>query len=179
MLDHVNDLADVEGVGRVLGIENIGDVLWKLVLLERVGVQLLADEGELGLLEGDSVRRGDWSELGQSDLVAVTAGLAAQDAEVLAVLVGEEADGEVLVLLHEAVGVALRVDIDGHGRLALARHAPERAQAAPGDGHTVVFVKAACRGKSPVVVEHLKHVVGLSFELHPRYRSITNVLTVQ
>ena len=155
---HLGDLADVEPMVVLGGVvfEHLG--IDKGVLLQIVGVELAADQHQIGLGGVGSALGG----LGHrqprgGELIPVPARLGAAVAQSLSVLpLGEEGKGQGVAVLHNAVGVPLGADeADRHGLI------PEDPRAAPGGGHGVDLALGIGGGdEHPVLSDAGEEVIG-------------------
>ena len=157
---HLGDLANVEPMVILGGVmlQHLG--INKGVLLQIVGVELAADQNQIGLggvgntLGGFTHRQSRGGEL-----VPVSPRPGAAVAQSLAVLpLGEEGEGQGVGVLHDAVGVPLGTDeADRHGLV------PKDPRAAPGGGHGVDLAFGVCGGdEHPVLPDAGEEVIGQS-----------------
>ena len=122
--------------------------------LHILAVQLAAEEHQPRLLVigGGLVEAG--GQAGGGVLVHVPAGFAPAQAQSLAVLRAEEAQGVVLLPLHKLQCVPLGPDVNGGHILA-----PQLAHAAPAGGHGVVLLPVPGGDEHPVLVNQGEGVV--------------------
>ena len=140
-------------MGRFFGVIGFGRVGGDVRQLHVVTVDFFADQRQFGLGEGNAVFDRPRRQMGQRHLVAVAPRFGAEDHQVAAVFLGIEADGEILVCLHEAVRVAHGLDEDRDDAFV-----PQRAQLPPADGHGVVITDRSGRQQRPVLVEKFENV---------------------
>ena len=150
-LEDLDDLADVELVGRLGAVELADDLGGEVLGLHVLGEEFAAEKGPPGFLVSHRFAAAYSGQTGFKVLVAVATGELAHDAQGVFVFLRIEGDGEIFVCFKVAVGVAVGPDIDrGHGL------APQRADAAPGDGHGIMVLRASGGHQRPAAVKFVE-----------------------
>ena len=138
-------------MGRLGAVEFADDLGGEVLHFHVLGEELAAEEGPARFLVSHGFAAGDGSQTGFLVLVAVPAGELTHDAQGVLVFLRIEGDGEIFVCFKVAVGVAVGPDVDrGHGL------APQGADAAPGDGHGIVVLRASGSHQRPLAVKFVE-----------------------
>lgn len=122
-----------------------------------VGIEYFTFYNEFGLLEAGSVHyvAGDGHQAAFLDFIDVFAGFGTAVIQVFMKLRREGAEGETIVFLQKAQGVALRAYAGYRHRLV-----PERPEKSPGNGHGVEIagLEIACREQHPVFIQVVEYI---------------------
>ena len=133
----------------------------KVLRLDLILVELLADEDYVRFLESCCTVNKVRGQTGFFDLIAVTAGFGTADGECLFVLRSVEGQGKGIVRVDEFLCVALRADIAGGNIFA-----PENAETAPACGHGVVSGLIAGSDQHPLGTDLCKGIKGETLDIN-------------
>lgn len=124
----------------------------KCIFAEIIGIELAADHDQFGFGgEGDAGIRCSAGQSRGGEFVAVSAAVRAAITERMAVFLRQEGKGEMVRVLHDRVGEALRTDEADGDRLV-----PQNAATAPTRGHGVGMRSVGGGDQHPLLANAVK-----------------------
>lgn len=146
------DVEDVHGVGRIVPLGSDFGEIQKVCFFQRGLEHGAALQYQLCVLECHiACGGGHGLERGVGHLVHIPSGVPTAEDQILAVSLRHEREGELLLLVHEACGVAVGADEDiGYGAV------PEEADATPAGRHAVEAVRRAGGDEHPLLADEFR-----------------------